>query len=87
MNEKYHYPGFKRDEFEDHLDSEDPSEDHVEDVHGVVKQMRLSMVLHGVEIRITCNVQWFTLTLQTITTRETFTYAHISHILTESIIE
>lgn len=39
------YSGFEGDELEDHLHSENPSEDHVEDVHGIVEQMRLTMVL------------------------------------------
>lgn len=39
--------GFESDEFEDHLHSENPREDHVEDVHGVVKQMGLTVVLYG----------------------------------------
>lgn len=31
------YSGFEGDELEDHLHSENPSEDHVEDVHGIIK--------------------------------------------------
>lgn len=39
------YSGLEGNELEDHLHCENPSEDHVEDVHGIVKQMRLTMVL------------------------------------------
>lgn len=39
------YSGFEGNELEDHLHSENPGEDHVEDVHGIVKQMRLTVVL------------------------------------------
>lgn len=39
------YSGFEGNEFEDHLHSENPGEDHVKDVHGIVEQMRLTMVL------------------------------------------
>lgn len=39
------HSGFKGDELQDHLYCENPSKDHVEDIHGVVKQMRLTIVL------------------------------------------
>lgn len=39
------YPGFEGDQFEDHLHSEDGGEDHVQDVHHVVKCLRLAVVL------------------------------------------
>lgn len=39
------YSGFEGNELEDHLHGENASKDHIEDVHGVVKQMRLIMVL------------------------------------------
>lgn len=45
MRGKETYSGFEGNEFEDHLHSENPSKDHVEDVHGIVEQVRLAMVL------------------------------------------
>lgn len=39
------HPGFESDEFENHFHSEDSSEDHVKDVHHVVKERWLSVVL------------------------------------------
>lgn len=37
--------GFEGDDFEHHLNSEEASEDHVEDVHGIVKRSSLFIVL------------------------------------------
>lgn len=42
--------GFEGDDFEHHLNSEEASEDHVEDVHGVVEGSSLLIVLEE-EIR------------------------------------
>lgn len=39
------YSWFEGNELEDHLHSENPGEDHVEDVHGIIKQMRLAVML------------------------------------------
>lgn len=39
------YPGFEGNEFEDHLHGEDCGEHHVQDVHHVVKRLRLAVVL------------------------------------------
>lgn len=39
------YLGFKGDDFEHHLNGEEASEDHVEDVHGIVKGSSLFIVL------------------------------------------
>ena len=36
---------FKRNDFQNHLDSEHPGEDHVQDVHGVIKHLGLLVVL------------------------------------------
>lgn len=43
--EKWTYPGFEGDEFKDHLNSEESSEEHVEDVHGIIEIFCLSMML------------------------------------------
>lgn len=43
------YSWFEGNELEDHLHSENPGEDHVEDVHGIIKQMRLAMMLKSDE--------------------------------------
>lgn len=40
------YLGFEGDQFEDHLHSEEWGEQHVQDVHHVVKRLRLPVVLH-----------------------------------------
>lgn len=37
--------GFEGDDFEHHLNSEEASEDHVEDVHGIVEGSSLLIVL------------------------------------------
>lgn len=47
--EKWTYPGFEGDQFKDHLHSEEPSEEHVEDVHGIIEIFGLSMMLQGHE--------------------------------------
>lgn len=39
------YPGFEGNQFEDHLHGEEPSEKHVEDVHGVVEIFSLAVML------------------------------------------
>lgn len=39
------YSWFEGNELEDHLHSENPGEDHVEDVHGIIKEMRLAVML------------------------------------------
>ena len=39
------YLGFEGNDFEHHLDSEEASEDHVEDVHGIVEGSSLLIVL------------------------------------------
>lgn len=39
------HPGFESDEFENHFHSEDSSEDHIENVHYIVKERRLAVVL------------------------------------------
>lgn len=41
------HSGLEGNELEDHLHGENPGEDHVEDVHGVVEQVRLAVVLGG----------------------------------------
>lgn len=41
------YLGFEGDDFEHHLNGEKASEDHVEDVHGIVKGSSLLIVLWG----------------------------------------
>lgn len=43
------HSGLKGNKLEDHLHGENPGENHVEDVHGVVKEMRLAVVLRGGE--------------------------------------
>lgn len=43
--EKWTYPGFEGDQFKDHLHCEEPSEEHVEDVHGVIEILGLPMML------------------------------------------
>lgn len=45
--EKWTYPGFEGDQFKDHLHSEESSEEHVEDVHGIIEIFGLSMMLQG----------------------------------------
>lgn len=45
LQERETHSGLEGNELEDHLHSENPSENHVEDVHGIVEQMRLTMVL------------------------------------------
>lgn len=40
------YLGFECDQFEYHLHSKDCGEHHVQDVHHVVKRLRLPVVLH-----------------------------------------
>ena len=42
---RWTYPGFEGDEFKDHLHSEESSEEHVEDVHGIIEIFGLSMML------------------------------------------
>ena len=39
------HPGFESDEFKNHFHSEDSSEDHIENVHYIVKERRLAVVL------------------------------------------
>lgn len=39
------HPGFISDEFDNHFHSEDSSEDHIKDVHYIVKGRRLAVVL------------------------------------------
>lgn len=39
------HPGFESDEFENHFHSEDSSEDHIKNVHYIVKERRLTIVL------------------------------------------
>lgn len=46
MPNKWTYPGFEGNQFKDHLHCEQSSEEHVEDVHRVVKTWGLSMMLH-----------------------------------------
>ena len=41
------YLGFEGDDFEHHLNGEEASEDHVEDIHGIVKGSSLLIVLWG----------------------------------------
>ena len=41
------HPGFESDEFENHFHSEDSSEDHIENVHYIVKERRLAVVLQN----------------------------------------
>lgn len=41
------YLGFEGNDFEHHLNGEEASEDHVEDVHGIVKGSSLLIVLWG----------------------------------------
>lgn len=45
MQEKWTYPRFEGNQFQDHLHGEEPSEEHVKDVHGVVEIFGLSMML------------------------------------------
>ena len=45
------YPWFEGDELQDHLDGEHSGEDHVEDVHGRAKHVRLLIVLRGTRSR------------------------------------
>lgn len=42
--------GFEGDDFEHHLNSEEASEDHVEDIHGIIEGSSLLIVL-GKKIR------------------------------------
>lgn len=49
------HSGFEGDKLEEHLHSENPREDHVEDVHGVVKHMRLTVVLRTDSARESTN--------------------------------
>ena len=46
------YPGFEGDQFQNHFHSEDRGEDHVQDVHHIVKQLRLSIVLQRQRTRV-----------------------------------
>lgn len=39
------HPGFESDELQNHFHSEDSSEDHIENVHDIVKERRLAVVL------------------------------------------
>lgn len=39
------YPGFEGNQFKDHLHCEESSEEHVEDVHGIVEAFGLSVML------------------------------------------
>ncbi len=39
------HPGFEGDQFENHLHSEDGSEDHIQDVHNIIEQLGLTVVL------------------------------------------
>ena len=39
------HPGFESDEFENHFHSEDSSEDHIKNVHYIVEERWLSVVL------------------------------------------
>lgn len=41
--------GFKRNDFQNHLNSEHPREDHVQNVHGVIKHLGLLIVLWTTE--------------------------------------
>lgn len=43
--EEWTYPGFEGNQFKDHLHSEESSEEHVEDVHGIVEIFGLPMML------------------------------------------
>lgn len=43
------YLGFEGNKLQDHLHSEEASEEHVEDVHGDFKQAALAIVLSGEE--------------------------------------
>lgn len=45
VQNKWTYPGFEGNQFKDHLHCEQSSEEHVEDVHRVVKTFGLSMML------------------------------------------
>lgn len=39
------HPGFESNELQKHFHSEDSGEDHVEDVHDVIEERRLAIVL------------------------------------------
>lgn len=39
------YPGFEGNQFKDHLHCEESSEEHVQDVHGIVEAFGLSVML------------------------------------------
>lgn len=39
------HPGFESDELQNHFHSEDSGEDHIENVHDIVKERRLAVVL------------------------------------------
>lgn len=39
------YLGLKRDDFQNHLNSEYPREDHVQNVHGIIEHLGLLVVL------------------------------------------
>lgn len=41
------HPGFESNELQNHFHSEDSGEDHVEDVHDVIEECRLAVVLQG----------------------------------------
>lgn len=41
------HPGFESNELQNHFHGEDSSEDHVEDVHDVIEERRLAVVLQG----------------------------------------
>jgi len=44
------YPWFEGDEFEDHFHSEEAGEQHIEDIHGFVVGLRLTMMLQTTKL-------------------------------------
>lgn len=55
---KWTYPGFEGDQFKDHLHSEESSEEHVEDVHGIIEIFGLSMMLQRQKQLIDVHKEW-----------------------------
>lgn len=47
MKVQVSYPGFEGDELKNHFHCEDSCEHHVENVHSIIKAMRLAMMLFG----------------------------------------
>lgn len=41
------HPGFESNELQNHFHSEDSGEDHVKDVHDIIEECRLAVVLKG----------------------------------------